>query len=192
MAARAFGLLLAALAGSGVVAHAQSMGLAPATSHFKDEATGAETDLFTIAADPAKTAPDSAADPAALATLTIQCTQVRNHRTMDLFFNPTGGIVTSIRTLDTSSSAIPNPNAKILLDMDGTKKFKLVWERLPSGEYHYRNPGGSSNLLSPLFLLQWMYATRVLRVQVPGDAATPEFHEANLVATAYQSPLCKP
>jgi hypothetical protein len=167
MAARAFGLLLAALAGSGVVAHAQSMGLAPATSHFKDEATGAETDLFTIAADPAKTAPDSAADPAALATLTI-------------------------RTLDTSSSAIPNPNAKILLDMDGTKKFKLVWERLPSGEYHYRNPGGSSNLLSPLFLLQWMYATRVLRVQVPGDAATPEFHEANLVATAYQSPLCKP
>jgi hypothetical protein len=174
-------------------ASAQVLGPVPATAQGKDDATATEYAVFTIPAEalPLK-AGDPPPDPSTAASLTIQCSQVRGHRKIDLFFNPTGGPVTSLRSLDTGPGTIPNPNAKVTLDMDGAKSFKLVWEILPSGEYHYRNPGSSSNLLTPLFLMQWMYSTRITRFRVPGIATVPEFHDSNLVAAAYQSPLCKP
>jgi hypothetical protein len=175
--------------------HAQILGPAPATAQGNDAATATDYAVFTISAEPARNPSTFKAAPmetSPTATLTIQCSEVRKHRKVDLFFDPAAESNMKLRTFDTGAGAIPNPTVKIVLDMDGAKTFKLVWERMPSGEYHYMNPGATSNLLSPLFLMQWMYSTRITRVRVAGLPSVYEFHVSNLITEAYKSPLCKP
>lgn len=160
--------------------HGQVLGPAPIIATLHDDASATDFALFTIAAEGAQSA----------ASFTVQCSQTRNRRRKDLFFNPSGGVVSTVRMPDLEAAKFPNPDVKIALDLDGEKTFKLVWERLPSGEYHYRNPGGSSNLIEPLLIMQWMYSTRITRVRVPGLDAVPEFHVPNMITEAYKSPLC--
>jgi len=172
-------------------ANAQILGPMPSTAQGNDPVTKMDYAIFAIAAETPKGA-GASGSTAPPATLTIQCSQARNHRKVDLFFDPAAEINTTLRTFDTASNAVPNPTAKVALDMDGAKTFKLVWERMPGGEYHYLNTGGSGNLLTPLFLMQWMYSTRITRARIAGLPGEAEFHASNLITEAYKSPLCKP
>lgn len=170
-------------------AEAQVLGAMPATAQGNDDATGISYAIFAIVAETSKAGAEAEAPHG---TLTIQCSQARNHRKVDLFFDPAAEIKSTLRTFDTGPGAIPNPTTKVSLDMGGAKTFKLTWERMPGGEYHYMNPGGSSNLASPLFLMQWMYSTRITRISVASLPGTYEFHDSNLITEAYKSALCRP
>ena len=174
-------LLIAALPST-----AQVLGPQPAIHEGKDAATQTDYALFTI--------PNELTADAKPATLTLQCSRTPGkHRQIDIYLNPDGTPIDSYRPPEASTDTARYPIGKIAMNFDGYKIFKLQWEQLPSGEYHYMNPGGlTSNLEGPIYFMQWMFNTRVTRFQVTKTSPQLEFHDSNLVDGARKHPLCAP
>jgi hypothetical protein len=164
---------------------AQVLGPQPSIHEGKDAATETDYALLSIPAEPA-----AGANPA---TLTIQCSQAGKHRQLDLFLDPGGAPNDAYRPPEAATDTVRFPIVKIAMSFDGYKTLKLQWEQRPSGEFHYMNPSGlTSNLEGPLYLMQWMFNTRITRFQITKTSPQLEFHDSNLVEAARKNPLCAP
>lgn len=144
-----------------------------------------------------------APDPKVLPTFTIECTQLKNKRTLSLYVN-FGGVADlafpePFHPTDTDLFPPRNPTLPIALIFEGyikSKPFKRGWEQLPNGNYRYRNPGmGSGNLDDPRFFLDYLHSLPTLHVIAlkpeTGKPAELYFHTVALLAEVDSAALCR-
>jgi hypothetical protein len=133
------------------------------------------------------------AAPDAWPMLTVQCSQDGERRRVDMLVD-FGGADRGFHSTRPVKHAAPNPNANITLSFRSFKPFHTQWERLPSREYRYRNPSlGTSNLQDVSFFLQYMYATREVRVMMLNPSLGDQiatFPTYDLVVQVMKTPLC--
>ena len=155
-----------------------------------DDATGIAWARMAVPAD--RSATDTAA-PDAWPMLTVECSQDGDKRRVDLLVD-FGGADRGFHSTRPVKHAAPNPNANITLSFKSYKPFRTQWERLPSREYRYRNPSfGSSNLQDVSYFLQFMLATREVRVMMLNPSLGDQvatFPTYDLVAQVMKTPLC--
>ena len=160
--------------------------------------------IFTTAEPLAPAISASTADPQVLPTFTIECTQHRNKRTLNLYVN-FGGISDlafpePFQPTDSEPFPPRNPTLPIAMVFEGyikSKPFKRQWEQLPNGNLRYRNPGmGSGNLDDPRFFLDYLRSLPTLHViALKPEAGKPNelyFHMAALLAEVNHAQLCQP
>jgi hypothetical protein len=150
-----------------------------------DPATGLAWVRFTVTST---ALPNSDTAP----ILSIECSAPpnSNRRSLDIFYdsagNPTRGFHSPAHL---SSSAVPNPDVRVIMDFPSYKPFKRIWEVLPTGEYHLRPPGNNPNMEDPRFFVLYMNTVRTLRLTVPGSAPV-NFSTGALAQQVLATPLC--
>jgi hypothetical protein len=95
---------------------------------------------------------------------------------------------------------VPNPTLNLKMRFEGymkSQEFKRQWERLPTGELHYRNSGFSSaNMDDPRYFLTWLTSLPNLRVgylkPIPGQTSEVVFPTQPLLDAIKKADLCQP
>lgn len=144
------------------------------------------------------------AAPEALPRFTVECWEQSSKRSLHWLVRFDGSPSFDFQPPSTSTASDPNPKPNPSTDLkmrfEGymrSPEFKRQWEKLPTGELRYRNPGlYSSNLDDPRFFLRWLTSLPNLRVgflkPAPGHPKELVFPTQPLLDIVKKADLCQP
>jgi len=150
--------------------------------------------------------PDTAdsATPGTQPRFTMECREKAGKRSLHWLVRFEGSPDFSFQPPDEATSADPmrkpNPTVTLKMRFEGymrSEEFKRQWERLPTGELHYRNSGfGSANLDGPRHFMQWLTGLPNLRIgyakPTPGQSKELVFPTQPMLALMKSSNFCEP
>jgi hypothetical protein len=141
---------------------------------------------------------------ASLPRFTFECRELAGKRSLHWLVRLTGSPDFAFQPPPQAPSSgtfpVEYPNATLKMRFEGyikSQDFKRQWEILPTGEFHYRNPGmNSSNLDDPRHFLPWLASLPGLRIgpakPVSGQPADLLFPLQPLLALVKSTDFCPP
>ncbi len=152
----------------------------------------------------ARTAETRSAAPDGLPRFTMECREQRGKRSLHWLVRFDGSADFAFQPPVISTKEDPNPARNPSLDLkmrfEGymkSQEFKRQWERLPTGELHYRNSGfQSANMEDPRYFMRWLTSLPNLRIgylkPIAGQTSELVFATQPLLDAVRKADLCQP